>query len=169
MPADRILARTGGNLTEYVPATAGGGGDANKVAALDGTGRFALGMMPIDVVDEVESMVASEALAAGAWINVFDAGAGVFKVRNADGNASKPVHGFVRAAILSGATGNVFFEGINDAVTGVTPGDLYLSVSVPGGFQAAVPTVAGQLVQRVGIGLSATEIKFQPRAPITLA
>lgn len=169
MAADKILARSGANITEYAPAVTGGGGDANKVAALDGTGRFPLAMMPTDVADELEAIVCSEALSAGDFVNVFDAGGGVFKARKADANANKPAHGFVKAAYTTAQAADIYFEGINAAVTSVTPGALYLSAATPGGFTAVVPSAAGQLVQQVGIGVNASAIKFQPRATITLA
>lgn len=96
--------------------------------------------------------------------------AGAFRVRKADASSSgKEAHGFVLAAVANAATATVYFEGRDNQVTGLTPGNRFLSAATPGATVAAAPTGAGQVVQRVGIAVAATELNFEPMQPIVLA
>lgn len=148
--------------------TSAGAGDANKIVALDGSGRIDNTMMPVGIGADTKTITASEALSAGNYVNVWS-DASVFKVRKADGSTSgKRAHGFVLSAVSSGASATVYFEGENSAVTGMTPGDVFLGVTAGAG-QATAPTVAGQTVQRLGVATSATSVNFEPSDPITLA
>ena len=142
--------------------------DAGKVVQLDGSGRLDSSVMPVGIGADTKVMVASEALAAGDFVNVWSDG-GAFKVRKADATASgKRAHGFVMSAVSSGANATVYFEGENTAVTGMTPGDVFLGITA-GRAQAAVPTGSGQTVQRIGVATSATSVNFEPSQPIVLA
>jgi len=82
--------------------------------------------------------------------------------------AGKGADGFVLVAVGSGAAATVYFEGTNTAVTGQTPGAVFLSTTA-GQAAAAAPTGAGNVVQRIGFAVSATAINFQSQPPITLA
>lgn len=149
-------------------ASSAGAADAGKVVALDGAGRIDATMMPVGIGADTKSIVASETLSAGNFVNLWSDG-GAFKVRKADGSTTgKRAHGFVLAGVSNGASATVYFEGENTAVTGMTPGDVFLAVT-PGGAQAAAPTGSGQTVQRLGVATSATSINFEPSDPITLA
>ena len=124
--------------------------------------------MPVGIGADTKVMIASEALAAGDFINVWS-DASAFKVRKADATTSgKRAHGFVLSAVASGANATVYFEGENTAVTGMTPGDVFLGTTAGRG-QAAAPTGSGQTVQRIGVATSATSVNFEPSQPITLA
>jgi hypothetical protein len=148
--------------------TSAGAGDAGKIPALDANGRLAAEMMPTGVGADTAVIQASEALSAGDFVNIHNVG-GAWRIRKADGaSAGKPVDGYVIAGVSSGATGTVYFEGRNTAVTGATPGRQYLSASVPGGFTATPPTGSGNVQQRVGISVSATEINFEAGEAYTL-
>ena len=145
-----------------------GAADAGKVVQLDGSGRLDSSMMPVGIGADTKVMIASEALAAGDFINVWSDG-GAFKVRKADATTrGKRAHGFVLSAVSSGANATVYFEGENTAVTGMTPGDVFLGITA-GRAQAAVPTGSGQTVQRIGVATSATSVNFEPSQPIVLA
>ena len=142
--------------------------DAGKVVQLDGSGRLDSSVMPVGIGADTKVMVASEALAAGDFVNVWSDG-GAFKVRKADATTSgKRTHGFVLSAVSSGANATVYFEGENTAVTGMTPGDVFLGMTA-GRAQAAAPTGSGQAVQRIGVATSATSVNFEPSQPIVLA
>lgn len=144
-----------------------GAADAGKIAQLDGAGRLDLTMMPVGVVPEVAIIAASEALTAGDFVNVWNsAGA---KVRKADATiVGKEAHGFVLAAVASGANATVYFEGSNTAVTGQIPGVVFLSTTA-GQPAATAPSGSGNVVQRIGFAVSATAINFQSQPPVTLA
>ena len=149
-------------------ASSAGAADAGKVVQLDGSGRLDSSVMPVGIGADTKVMIASEALAAGDFVNVWSDG-GAFKVRKADATTNgKRAHGFVLSAVASGASATVYFEGENTAVTGMTPGDVFLGTTAGRG-QAAAPTGSGQVVQRIGVATSATSLNFEPSQPIVLA
>ena len=149
--------------------TSAGAGSSGKVPVADATGRIDQSYMPVGVVPETGSIVASEALADGDFVNVWN-NAGVFNVRKADGSvAGKEAHGFVLAAVALSGTATVYFEGANTHLTGLTAGPRFLSVTTPGGSQAAAPSGSGQVSQILGTAYSATSLTFEPQPSITLA
>ena len=146
-----------------------GASDSGKVVALDGSGRLDPTVMPVGLGADTAAIVASEALAAGDFVNVFDGGSGAFKVRKADATTSgKHAMGFVLAAVASGATATVYFEGTNTQVSGQTPGDVFLQTTAGKGA-ATVPSAPGNVVQNIGFAVSATAVNFQSNRPIVLA
>lgn len=171
--ANAVVKQTAGGI--IAPAvlnaknTSAGAGDAAKIVQLDAAGRIDTSMMPVGIGPDTASIVASEALAAGDFVNIWN-NAGVANIRKADGSTSgKEAHGFVLAAVSSSASGTVYFEGTNTAVTGRTPGVQFLSATTPGSTQATAPTGAGQTVQRLGFATGATAINFDGGDPILLA
>jgi hypothetical protein len=111
----------------------------------------------------VAALVASENLASGAIVNIHTV-SGAARAQNANAtDDTKPAHGFVAAAVASGGTATVYFSGqINGALTGLTPGAVcYLDTSA-GGIAATPPAGAGNMVQRLGVALSATQLLFVP-------
>jgi hypothetical protein len=133
-------------------------------------GAGAKGFHPLPAASAAESatMTAGENLAAGDLVYVAAAGT-VFK---ADANtAGKEAVGFVTSAISSAASGTVYFgTGIVSGLTSLTPGSKYfLSASVTGGITTTPPSGASDLVQLVGWAKSATELFFQPQAPLVRA
>lgn len=168
LPALNISGVLDLTITNGATSSAGAG-SSGKLAALDNTGRIDQTMMPVGVVPETSSVVASEALADGDFVNVWNNG-GVFNVRKADGSTvGKEAHGFVLAAYLSAASALVYFEGSNTHVTGAVAGDQYLSATTAGKFTATPPSGSGQVIQQLGVATSATSIKFAPFIPIVLA
>lgn len=148
--------------------TSAGAADAAKIVQLDGSGRISSTMMPVGIGADTASIVASEALSAGEFVNVWN-NAGTANIRKSDATtAGKEAHGFVLAAVASGASGTVHFEGTNTAVTGRTPGPQFLSTT-PGQSSATAPTGAGNVVQRIGFAVSPTAINFDGGDPIVLA
>lgn len=169
MPAQKFLAHDGsGGIQEVVSVQTGGAPSADKVPSLDANGRLDVTMMPSGVGADTSVVVASGALAAGDFVNLFNDG-GTAKVRKADASSNvAPAHGFVLAAVTDGGNATVYWEGTNTAVTGQTPGQVFLSTTA-GAAQAAAPSTSGQIVQKLGIAVSATEINFEPNSPILLA
>jgi hypothetical protein len=138
-----------------------GAGDAGKIPALDGSGRLNANMMPSGIGADTATVQASENLAAGDFVNIWNDG-GDFRVRKADGvSAGKEAHGFVLSVVTSGNPAEVYFEGANTQMTALTAGKKWLSVTTAGGVQAAAPTTAGQVSQVVGVAVSATEINVE--------
>lgn len=169
MAGDKFLYNNAGTLTEKVSnQTSAGAGDAGKIPALDATGRLDNSMMPVGIGADTATITASEALAAGDLVNIWNSTGA--KVRKADASvAGKEAHGFVLAAVLSAAAATVYFEGTDTQVTGQTPGPVFLSASTPGLATATAPSGTGQVVQRVGFATSATAINFQSQPPVVLA
>lgn len=146
-----------------------GTGDANKLVARGSDGKIDPSDMPLGVTPEVLNVVASEALASGAAVQLWNS-SGVLKVRNADASNGKPADGFVPAAVSSGGTAAVYFEGMNAALSGRTFGAVqYLSATTPGAWTETEPTGAGNLKQILGKATSATAATFEPRDALTLS
>lgn len=142
---------------------------AGKIVKLDGSGRLDATVMPVGVGADTASIVASEALAAGDLVNIWN-NAGTANVRKADASVSgKEAHGFVLAAVSALASATVYFEGTNTQCTGLTPGPQFLSGATAGKTVATAPTGTGKVVQRVGFAISATALNFDGSDPIVLA
>lgn len=166
--ADKFLYNNAGTPTEKAANTSSAGaGDSGKIVALDVTGRIDNSMMPVGIGADTATIAASEALAAGDLVNVWNSTGA--KVRKADATvAGKEAHGFVLAAVLSGANATVYFEGTNTGVTGLTPGKQFLSTTA-GTATGAAPTGSGNVNQVVGFATSPTALNFQSSTPIVLA
>lgn len=169
MAAKKFLRLIGGVFTEvFGVQTSAGAANAGDIPALDDTGRLDNSLMPVGIGADTAQLVASEALAAGNWINVWN-DAGTAKMRKADATvAGKETDGFVLAAVSSGASGTAYFEGTNTQVTGQTPGAVYLQTTAGLGG-ATVPNAAGNVVQRVGTAVSTTAVNYERGTPVTLA
>lgn len=111
---------------------------------------------------------ASENLAAGDFVNLWS-NAGVLNARRASAAQSGyECHGFVIEAVTAGQVATVYMSGRNNQVTGLTPGQVFLSTT-PGRVSSSIPAGAGQVVQSVGQALSATTVMLQLSVPIRLA
>lgn len=169
--ANKLVKMTAGGI--IAPAilngtvTSAGAADTGKVVQLDSSGKMDSTMLPVGVGADTATITTSEALAAGDYVNVWNvAGA---KVRKADATVSgKHAHGFVLSAFGAAAAAIVYFEGTNTAVSGQTPGDVFLSTTAGTGT-ATVPTGTGNAVQALGIAISPTAVNFQYTRPIILA
>ena len=92
-------------------------------------------------------------------------------MRKADAtSAGKEAHGFVLAAVASGASGTVYpEENVLTGLSGLTPGARQFLAATAGTRSETAPSTSGNAVQIVGVALSATELLFRPETPITLA
>lgn len=146
--------------------TSAGAGDAGKLAALDAAGRLDVTMMPVGLGPDTNTITTSEALAAGDFVNVHNSGGA--RVRKADAtSAGKEANGFVLAAFGSAVAATVYFEGTNTAVSGLTPGNVFLQITA-GAAGATVPSATGNVVQKLGVAVGPTAINFERGEPITL-
>jgi len=169
MAAKKFLRFVNGVFTEiFGVQTSAGASNAGDIPALDDSGRLDQSLMPIGIGADTKVIPASEALAAGAYVNVWNSSGA--KARNADATvAGKRAHGFVLAAVASGANATVYFEGTNTGHSGLTPGaEIYLQTTAGQGA-ATIPSASGNVVQRLGIAVSATEVSFEAAEPVTLA
>jgi hypothetical protein len=91
-------------------------------------------------------------------------------VRLADCSNGRRAHGFVLAAVSSGAGATVYKKG---TITGLTiaAGDVGLPyfLSTAGGNTKTPVTTAGQISQEIGVSVSTSSISFEAQQPITLA
>jgi hypothetical protein len=165
---DKYIRNNAGTLTETeATVSSSGAPNAGDIVALDNTGRLDNSVMPVGFGDDTAIVTAGENLAAGDFVNVYnDSGA---KVRKADATtAGKEAHGFVLEAFSNGDPANVFFEGTNTQVSGATAGVVFLATTA-GGFTSTAPATSGNVVQKLGVAVSATAISFEAQQPIVLA
>ncbi len=145
---------------------------ANKILMTGADGRLDPETMPAGIGQDAKTLPASEALAAGNIVNVWN-DAGTPKARKADATAEgKEGVGFVLAAVASAANATLFFKGRITGLSSLTAGArYYLSAATPGALvlAASLPSTAGNVVQYIGTAVSATELDFEPGEPITVA
>lgn len=169
----KYLALLAGKLKEVAGlVTSAGAGDAGKIPALDGSGRLDNSMMPVGIGQESETIEATENLAAGDFVNIYNSSGVKCRKADASGGASKKAHGFVLAAVTSGQNATVYYGNLNTSVAGLTPGaEYFLSHSTPGGVVAAggLTTTAGHIVQRLGVASLATELLTEIGEDVELA
>lgn len=155
----------GGRVAEESGVTtSAGSGDVGKLPQLDAAGKLDASLMPAGIGIDTVAATASEALAAGDFVNLHDVG-GVLNARKADAsaaNAGKAANGYVLAGVANAAVATVYFEGRNSALTGLTvAAEYWLSGSVPGGVTTTPPTTAGHLMQRLGRALSTSSVDVE--------
>lgn len=167
MPDKFLQHDAAGGFREVEATAVGGAGQASKIPALDLSGRLDSTMMPTGIGAETSAIEAFGALAAGDFVNVFNDG-GIAKVRKADASTGvAPANGFVLTAYTTGQTATVYWGGLNNQVSGLTPGMHFLSTT-PGASNHVAPSASGNIVQRLGFAVSSTVINFQPQDPILL-
>jgi hypothetical protein len=168
MAGQKFLQHNGaGGVAEVIATQVGGGGAANLIPSLDAAGKLDVTMMPTGTAADTGVITASENLAAGDFVNIWNSTGA--KARKADATvAGKEAMGFVLSAVLSGASATVYFEGSNTGVTGQTPGPVYLSTTA-GIATTTPPSAAGNVVQPIGFAISTTVVNFQSGQSITKA
>lgn len=167
--AQKPIQLINGLLTEVEAKTSSVGvADADKIVALNAQGKVDISMLPTGIGPDVKILPATENLNAGNYVNIYD-NAGTASIRLADNSNDRPAHGFVKAAVVSGNNGTVYFEGPNDALSGLTPGARYY-LGVSGAATATPPaSPAAQISQFVGIAISTTEINTDIDDEVKLA
>lgn len=157
-----VLDRT---ITNAVTSSAGAG-SSGQLPALDSTGRLDATFMPVGVTVEALTVTTSEAIPAGAYVNLFNSSG--LKARLADNSNSRPAHAFALASISNGGTGTVYLEGVNTQLSGrIIGATQYLGTA--GAATETPPSSATNILQVLGVATSATTAAFEPSQPITLA
>lgn len=157
----KLLRNNAGQVEEYTPISAStGAGDANKVPQTGANGKLDSTLIPTGTGEDY-SRVASENLAAGDLINVWD-DAGTAKIRKADATAAgKEAMGFVQSAILSAASGTARIgNGVISGLAGLTIGANYYLSTTAGLYTTTAPSTVGNIIQKVGKAISATELSY---------
>lgn len=145
-----------------------GTNDAGKMAALDNSGRLDTTVMPVGIGADTASILTSETLPAGCFVNVWN-NFGNAAVRKADATVvGKEAHGFVLSAFTHPTSATVYFEGSNTAVSGAIAGNVFLS-TVAGGFTNTPPSASGNIVQKIGVATSGMTINVEFSEAVELA
>ena len=148
-----------------------GASDANKIISTGSSGTIDPSFMPVGVGFDVETIVASEALTAGNFVNIYD-NAGTRNCRKADASNGRVAHGFVLTGVASAGSATVYCDGTNTSLTGLTAGLTYkLSAATAGGtVVSSTSFTTGQIDQILGVAVSSTAIEFKsdPGGVITI-
>lgn len=158
MAAKKYLKYDNGDIaTQAATVVSAGAGNDGDLVALDSSGKIDISVLPVGVGPEVAILVATEALGAGDYVNIWD-DAGTPKVRLADNSNGRRAHGFVQAAVSISASATVYFEGDNDSLSSLTPGlDIYLGTA---GAVIQTPltesAATGSISQKLGVARAAT-------------
>lgn len=162
-----LTLNTDGSFLELNPPTTSAGvGSAGQVPALASTGKLDISFMPTGVGSDTVTIIASESLAAGDFVNIWN-NTGTPNVRKALAtDATKPCTGFVLTAYSASAPAMVYTRGLNSqvAITGLTIADVgkkvFLSPSAAGGVTTTLPSTSGNIAQLLGtiegVGATAT-------------
>lgn len=166
MAAPRYINVVAGKLKQIVASVTS---TADAIVAMDATGHIDVSVLPVGIGAEVITVAASENLASGDFVNLWNSSG--IKARKADATTNgKAAHGFVLSAVTSGANATVYLPSqTNTALTSLTVGTDYFLSTTPGGVTATPPASAGNLVQYLGTAHSATAMVFAPASTIEVA
>jgi hypothetical protein len=136
-------------LTASFALNAGSGGEGFPYAGI----ALITGSIVLTSGSGFPSLLASETLAAGDFVNVFSGG-----VRKASSNdLTKQAHGFVSASYSTTNPVIVYYSGLNTGLTGLTAGARYF-LSTNGSEATTPPTATAQLSQEVGVAIATNAI-----------
>lgn len=168
--AGKIIATNTSGYVDDTIMNASTTGGATKPSVIPKTkvdGTLDETFFPAGIGRDTQVIPASEALSGGDAVNKW-VDSGVTKVRLAEQNG-KPADGFVVVPVSSGADATVLTAGANTAVTGLTPGEIYLSAT-PGKYTSTPPAEgSGMVLQELGFANSATNLDFRRGVPVTMA
>ncbi|AND75658.1 hypothetical protein [Nostoc phage A1] len=168
MSSNKFIGILNGIQTLFTAiASSSGVGDASKIIMTDSSGKIDSTLMPSGIGAATKSILASEALVAGDFVNIFN-NAGTLNVRKADNSNNRPANGFVLSAFSSAANATVYLQGENTGRTGLTPGSIYF-LGTAGGVTTTAPTASGTIIQQLGYSTGATSINFEYNDSISIA
>lgn len=128
-----------------------GATDADKIISTGADGKIDPTFLSESVILTFEG-IADEALTAGDLVCV--TGTGISRADATD--ATKPAIGYVSESYSSSATVTVNVAGINDDLSGLTPGTTLYLQTTSGTVGATTPNTTGNIIQEVGIALNST-------------
>lgn len=131
-----------------------GAGDALKIVSTGADGRIDISFLPPGIGADTETLICSEALAAGSYVNIYDNG-GVRTVRLASNlDNTKPAHGFVKSAFAQNDNALVYLRGVNSQIAlgsfVVADRGKKVFLGTAGGAVKTPPTGTGTLLQVLG-------------------
>lgn len=101
--ADKALQLVNGKITQVEGTVVSTGvSEAGDLVALDAAGKIDVSVLPTGVGPNIKMILASENLAAGKYINIYN-NLGTENVRLADNSNGREAHGFVLDAVTSGS------------------------------------------------------------------
>lgn len=157
----KYLSDSSGVMTEVLALViSSGAGDAGKIVSLDSNGLLDISTMPVGVGAEVTVAPSSENLTAGNFVNTYNNT--VINVRKADATTNaKPAQGFVLANVTSPANATVYgISNKNTAQSSMTVGARQYLATTAGARTETAPSSAANIVQYLGIALTATTLVF---------
>lgn len=168
MSSNKFLSKVSGITTLLTAiATSAGVGDANKIVMTDSAGKLDSTLMPSGIGADTASILASENLSAGDFVNVYD-NAGTPNCRKADASNGRDANGFVLAPVTSGNNATVYKSGNNNQLTSLTAGTTYyLSGSTAGAPTSTAPSTG--MIQELGTAFSSTALNFTDRGFTNIA
>ena len=142
--------------TSTTVTTTGGSGDSGGTTTVNAI--------------EYDSIVASEALIAGDFVNIWQGTATTYVRKATASVAGKEANGFVLEICAKDATAKVYRNAqVNNECLALTPAaKQYLSI-IAGKTTTTPPVKAGQVVQYIGLAKSATEMIFDIGRPVVLS
>ena len=155
----KILSLVNGRPTNVTPIiTSSGATDGLKVFQTDASGKIDVSLMPTGFGADVVTILASEALTAGDFVNIYS-NSGVANCRKAIATSTAfEAHGYVIASVASAGMASVYYDDNNTAASGMTPGLQFLSDVTAGKTTTTAPSATGTIAQTVGVASSATSI-----------
>ncbi|XAI95737.1 capsid fiber protein [Dolichospermum phage Dfl-JY23] len=168
MSTNKFIGILNGIQTLYTAiASSAGAGDASKIIMTDSSGKIDSTLMPSGIGAATKSVLASEALVAGDFVNIYN-NAGTLNVRKADNSNGRHANGFVLSAFSNATNATVYLQGENTGRTGLTPGSVYF-LGTAGGATLTAPTATGTTIQQLGYSTGTTSINFEYNDPIVIA
>jgi hypothetical protein len=172
MAAPKYLDIVSGVRTQkQAIATSAGAGDADKIIATGSDGLLDASFLPNGIGAETITLPATENLAAGDFVNIYD-NAGTVSCRKADasGGVAKKADGFVLAAVTSGSNATIYYGNRNTQLSSLTKGSIYyLSGATPGAATTTPPSTSAYIVQQLGKAYSTTAMLCEIEDPVVLA
>lgn len=169
--AQGFLARVAGKTKQIIATVvSAGAADAGKIVGLGADGRLDTSVLPAGIGANVVQAVASEAIGAGKFVELFD-DAGVLKMRLADNSNGRAAWGYVKTAVSSAASGAAYrLNTVNASLSGLTAGADYWLGTAGGVIATPLDPVTdiGSLDQYLGRASSATELVTAEHAPVYL-
>lgn len=169
--AQGFLDVVGGKLKRVLAiVTSAGAADAGRIPALGSDGKLHESLMPAGIGANVAVAVASEAIGAGKFVELF-ADAGTWKMRLADNSNGRAAWGYVSTAVAADASGTAYrLNTANAALSGLTVGSDYWLGTAGGVIDTPLDpdADAGKLSQYLGKASSVTELVTAEYAPVLL-
>ena len=164
--ADKYMTlENGKRKLEEASDSSAGAANAGDIVALNSAGQIDASMLPTTGTKNIE---VGEAVSAGDFVEIYDDG-GTTKIRPADNSNGREANGYVLDSGAPAATVNVYFDGANSGLSGLTVGSRYY-LSTAGDVTATPldPATESGIHQFLGVASSATELCVQIEDCITI-